>query len=219
MQWAPRLHRQARGVPPRASGVPLRASGGERREGRHRQDPERCTNHGRPAQRRAQGELWLPRGQGGGPAGRGRRERGLREIDRVINSVRLDVLQFHGRENEQECSIFGLPWLKAVVMESVESVQQAERDYPGALGLLLDSHTLGKRGGSGRIFDWTLIRPVTKPVWLAGGLDAHNVAQAIRAVKPFAVDVSTGVEVEPGIKDAARISTFIKAVRAVEYKI
>ena len=141
------------------------------------------------------------------------------EIERVINSVTLDVLQFHGCESEQECSIYGLPWLKAVAVESAESVQQAERDYPGAMGLLLDSHTLGKRGGSGRIFDWSLTRPVSKPVWLAGGLDVHNVAQAIRTVRPFAVDVSSGVETAPGIKDAARIRTFIKAVRAVECEI
>lgn len=141
------------------------------------------------------------------------------EIERVINSVTLDVLQFHGCESEQECSIYGLPWLKAVAMGSAESVQQAERDYPGALGLLLDSHTLGKPGGSGRIFDWSLTRPVSKLVWLAGGLDAHNVAQAIRTVRPFAVDVSSGVETAPGIKDAARIRTFIKAVRAVENEI
>ncbi len=138
------------------------------------------------------------------------------EIDRVINSVPLDVLQFHGSETEQECSVFGLPWLKAVAMENAESAKQAESDYPGAMGLLLDSHTTGKRGGSGKVFDWSLSRPVAKPIWLAGGLNATNVAQAIHIVRPFAVDVSSGVEAAPGIKDTSRIRAFIKAVREVD---
>jgi phosphoribosylanthranilate isomerase len=141
------------------------------------------------------------------------------DIDRVVNSVPLDVLQFHGSESEQECNAFGLPWLKAVAMENAESAKQAERDYPGAMGLLLDSHTTGRRGGSGKIFDWSLSRPVAKPVWLAGGLNAHNVAQAISIVRPFAVDVSSGVEVAPGIKDASRMATFIRTVREVENEV
>ncbi len=141
------------------------------------------------------------------------------EIDRVVNSVPLDMLQFHGSETEQECSAFDLPWLKAVAMENAESAKQAERDFPGATGLLLDSHTKGKRGGGGKVFDWSLVRPVAKPVWLAGGLNADNVGQAIRTVKPFAVDVSSGVEAAPGIKDVARITAFIKTVREVENEI
>jgi len=138
------------------------------------------------------------------------------EIEQVVSSVALDVLQFHGSETEQQCGGFGLPWLKAVAMESTESAKQAERDYPGAMGLLLDSHPSGKRGGSGKVFDWSLSRPLFKPVWLAGGLNADNVGQAIRMVRPFAVDVSSGVESAPGIKESSRISAFIKAVREVE---
>jgi phosphoribosylanthranilate isomerase len=141
------------------------------------------------------------------------------EIDRVVTSVPLDVLQFHGSETEQECSVFGLPWLKAVAMENAGSAKQAERDYPRAMGLLLDSHSTGKRGGSGKVFDWSLSRPVSKPVWLAGGLSADNVAEAIRTVRPFAVDVSSGVESTPGIKNASRIAAFIKAVREVENEV
>ena len=138
------------------------------------------------------------------------------EIDRVIDSVPLDALQFHGSECEADCKVYGLPWLKAVAMESGDSVKQAESDYPGAMGLLLDSHKSGKRGGSGKVFDWSLAAQVSKPVWLAGGLHAGNVGQAIRAVRPFAVDVSSGVEAEPGIKDAARIAAFVRAVKDVE---
>jgi phosphoribosylanthranilate isomerase len=138
------------------------------------------------------------------------------EIDRVLDSVPLDILQFHGRETEQQCSVFNLPWLKAVAMDNAGSAKLAETEYPGALGLLLDSHTAGKRGGSGKVFDWSLSAPLSKPVWLAGGLNAENVGQAIRTVRPYAVDVSSGVESAPGIKDSTRISNFIKAVREVE---
>lgn len=141
------------------------------------------------------------------------------EIDRVINAVPLDVLQFHGNETEQECRVFGMPWLKAVAMENTESARQAERDHPGAMGLLLDSHTAGKRGGSGKAFDWSLSRPLKKPVWLAGGLNAANVGQAIRIVRPYAVDVSSGVEAAPGIKDASSIISFIRTVREVENEV
>ena len=141
------------------------------------------------------------------------------EIDRVIDSVPLDVLQFHGSEREADCGVYGLPWLKAVAMENSGSAKRAESDYPGAMGLLLDSHKAGKRGGSGRIFDWSLSAPLSIPVWLAGGLHADNVGEAIRAVRPFAVDVSSGVEVAPGIKDAARISAFVKAVRDIENEL
>ena len=138
------------------------------------------------------------------------------EIEQVVRSVPLDMLQFHGCETEQQCMPFNLPWLKAVAMEDAASVERAERDFPGAAGLLLDSHAKGRRGGSGKRFDWSLARPAAKNIWLAGGLNADNVAAAIRFVKPFAVDVSSGVESAPGIKDAAMISDFIKAARAAE---
>jgi phosphoribosylanthranilate isomerase len=141
------------------------------------------------------------------------------EISQVVNSVPLDVLQFHGSETETECSTYDLPWLKAVAMENTESVEQAERDYPGAMGLLLDSHATGKQGGSGKVFDWSLSRSLAKPVWLAGGLNAENVGEAINVVRPYAVDVSSGVEVAPGIKDASRIFAFVKAVKDVNKEV
>jgi len=141
------------------------------------------------------------------------------EIDRVVNSVPLDVLQFHGSETEQECSIYGRPWLKAVAMEHAGSAQQAERDFPGAMGLLLDSHKTGKRGGSGKVFDWSMSGSLSKPMWLAGGLNVDNVVQAMQAVRPYAVDVSSGVEASPGIKNASRIKAFIKTVRELEDQV
>ena len=141
------------------------------------------------------------------------------EIDQVLRSVHLDVLQFHGSENQPECNVYGIPWLKAVAMESSQSVAQAEADYPDAMGLLLDSHVKDRQGGSGKSFDWSLVRSVTKPVWLAGGLNANNVKQAVHTIRPFAVDVSSGVESAPGIKDAGRMTEFIRAVREVEHEL
>ena len=141
------------------------------------------------------------------------------EITRVVNSVSLDVLQFHGSETERECNAYDLPWLKAVAMENSESARQAERDFPNAMGLLLDSHKTGKRGGSGKVFDWSFSRPLSKPVWLAGGLNPENVAEAVRIVNPYAVDVSSGVEESPGIKDKARIKAFVNAVREFESQV
>ncbi len=138
------------------------------------------------------------------------------EITRVVGSVPLDLLQFHGSETRQLCSAFGLPYLKAVAMQDAESAQVADRTYPDATGLLLDSHTLGERGGSGKTFDWSLLSQVSRPVWLAGGLNAENVGPAIRRLRPYAVDVSSGVEKSPGIKDEVRISDFVNAVRAAE---
>ena len=138
------------------------------------------------------------------------------EIESVTGSVPLDILQFHGNETEQECDRFKLPWLKAVAMENAESVKQAEQNFPGAAGLLLDSHSKGKRGGSGKSFDWSLSRSIEKPVWLAGGLNADNVTRAIQTVRPYAVDVSSGVESEPGIKDPTRLKAFVQAVRQAE---
>ena len=137
------------------------------------------------------------------------------EVKTVVSSVALDVLQFHGRETEQECNSYGLPWIKAVAMEDAGSARKAEEDYPSAMGLLLDSHSQGGRGGSGQVFDWSLAMPLEKPVWLAGGLNAKNVGMAVRTVKPYAVDVSSGVESAPGIKDAARMKDFVRAVKQV----
>ena len=141
------------------------------------------------------------------------------EIQRVVDSVALDLLQFHGSESEQQCSLYKLPWLKAVAMENAESVKRAELEFPGAAGLLLDSHSKGGRGGSGESFDWSLSKPVSKAIWLAGGLNPNNVGLAIQTVRPFAVDVSSGVETEPGIKDAALMNAFVAAVREAESQL
>jgi phosphoribosylanthranilate isomerase len=137
-------------------------------------------------------------------------------IEAVLEAVALDVLQFHGRESEAQCARYGRPWLKAVAMQDGDSLQRALDDYPGAMGLLLDSHEAGRRGGSGKTFDWSLAQAANKPLWLAGGLNAGNVGAAMAAVSPFAVDVSSGVEAAPGIKDAGKIEAFCAAVRRAD---
>jgi phosphoribosylanthranilate isomerase len=137
------------------------------------------------------------------------------EVTGVVNAVSLDLLQFHGKETEEQCNAYGLPWLKAVAMTNENSASEAEENYPGAAGLLLDSHGQGEKGGTGRVFDWSMTKPLQKPVWLAGGLNPDNVTTAIRVVRPYAVDVSSGVESAPGIKDAARMQAFVRAVRQI----
>jgi phosphoribosylanthranilate isomerase len=135
-------------------------------------------------------------------------------IRRVLDDVPLDLLQFHGDEKEDFCTQFSRPYIKALAMQqSAEQVSAQAEQYRTARGLLLDSHAPGEAGGSGEVFDWEMIPPLTKPLILAGGLHANNVCAAIHTVKPYAVDISSGVESEPGIKDAALIAAFMQAVR------
>jgi phosphoribosylanthranilate isomerase len=134
-------------------------------------------------------------------------------VREVIDVVRPALLQFHGRESDAWCAQFGHPYLKAVAMgEGVSALQQVD-DYPGAAALLLDGHGLGEAGGSGKVFDWSLM-PATmvQPLMLAGGLNAGNVGEAIRLAKPWAVDVASGIESSPGIKDPQRMADFLAAV-------
>jgi phosphoribosylanthranilate isomerase len=135
----------------------------------------------------------------------------------VLAQVSLDVLQFHGEESPDFCAQFGKPYLKAIrVKAGVDLVQCAAR-YSGAQGLLLDAYVEGTQGGTGESFDWALIpKNLPLPVILSGGLHADNVAAAVKQVRPYAVDVSSGVEAAKGIKDAAKIVAFIKEVKKIE---
>ena len=135
-------------------------------------------------------------------------------VREVLAQVSLDVLQFHGEEPPEFCAQFGKPYLKAVrVKVGVDLVQYATR-YAGAQGLLLDAFIEGTHGGTGESFDWALIpHDLPLPVILSGGLHAGNVAEAVRQVQPYAVDVSSGVEADKGIKDAAKVAAFIKEVK------
>lgn len=138
-------------------------------------------------------------------------------IERVLHSVPLDVLQFHGDETAKFCQQFGRPWLKALRMRDDTDLPSACRDYAGARGILLDSWQEGVPGGTGKTFDWQLAgAALPLPMVLAGGLDAGNVTAAIAQLQPAAVDVSSGVEQRPGIKDADKIKQFVAAVRAAD---
>jgi len=131
----------------------------------------------------------------------------------VISNVALDLLQFHGDEAPEECSSYGLPFMKAIRVKSDTNLVQYAKDYSASRALLLDTYTEGVAGGTGHTFDWGLIpSDLNKPVVLAGGLTAENVGSAIQQVRPYAVDVSGGVELSKGIKDAAKIAAFMQQV-------
>ena len=142
------------------------------------------------------------------------------EVRSTLREAPLDVLQFHGEEEPEFCAQFGRPYLKAVrVKDGVDLVQCAAR-YASAQGLLLDAYIEGTHGGTGASFDWALIpRSLPLPVVLSGGLHTGNVADAIRQVRPYAVDVSSGVEAGKGIKDAAKIAAFINEVKNIDLQL
>lgn len=141
-------------------------------------------------------------------------------VHEVLRQVPLDVLQFHGEEEPEFCARFGRPWIKAIRMRhDVDLIQCAAR-YRLAQGLLLDAFVEGAHGGTGASLDWALIpQAVPLPVILAGGLHSGNVAEAIRLVRPYAVDVSSGVEAAKGIKDAAKVAAFINEVNNIDLQL
>jgi phosphoribosylanthranilate isomerase len=138
-------------------------------------------------------------------------------VRQVLDEVRPMLLQFHGDESDGWCAQFGHPFLKAIAMGEGAAALPRLRDYPHATGLLLDGHAAGEAGGSGKAFDWSLLPGgLAQPLILAGGLHAGNVGDAVRTARPWAVDVASGVELAPGIKDPARLEAFIRAVRTVD---
>ncbi len=139
-------------------------------------------------------------------------------IAAAIEAAQLDLLQFHGDESPADCLGHGRPWIKALRMAPEMDVAAEMDRYRKAQGILLDAWRPGVPGGTGETFDWRRIpaqRP--RPLILAGGLAPENVADAIRTVRPWAVDVSGGVERAKGIKDADRMAAFIREVMSVEH--
>lgn len=131
-------------------------------------------------------------------------------IHEVLEHVAIDTLQFHGQESEQACALYKRPYIKAVRMQETISLAEEVNKYPSAKALLLDTYVKGTPGGTGEMFDWALIpKELSKPLILAGGLDENNVKKAISQVRPYAVDVSGGVEKGKGIKDENKIKKFI----------
>lgn len=137
------------------------------------------------------------------------------ELQALLRQVPLDLLQFHGDESPADCEGYGRPYIKALRVRPSEDVAAAMAPYAAARGILLDTFVEGVPGGTGAAFDWSLVpRLAGQPIILAGGLTPGNVAEAIRQVRPFAVDVSGGVEAAKGIKDADKIRAFLQAVSA-----
>ena len=134
-------------------------------------------------------------------------------IQEVLSVVHLDLLQFHGDETPSECRQYSLPYMKAIRVKSGTNLVQYAADYADAKALLLDAFAEGVPGGTGLVFDWSLIpQNLSLPIVLAGGLNAENVGLAIEQVRPYAVDVSGGVEANKGIKDVAKIAAFMRGV-------
>jgi phosphoribosylanthranilate isomerase len=150
------------------------------------------------------------------------------EVEAAIETVRLDVLQFHGREDAAFCRRFGLPWLKAIHVREGVDLLECVSQFDDAAGVLFDAFRPGDLpGGTGHAFDWNRLSGlgarVTVPIVVSGGLDPDNVAHAIRTLRPYAVDVSSGVEERDaagrprrGFKDAARIAAFMQGVRSAD---
>lgn len=138
------------------------------------------------------------------------------ELGEILDAVPLDLLQFHGDETPDECDHYGRPYIKALRVKPGDDIAAQVARYANARGVLLDTFVPGIPGGTGEAFDWSLVpAQLSKPFILAGGLTAANVAQAIGQLRPFAVDISGGVESAKGIKDAAKIHAFMEAVRSV----
>lgn len=134
-------------------------------------------------------------------------------IREVLTKVAVDCIQFHGDESPEHCAIYGKPYIKAIRVQNREDIIRASETYSEAAALLLDAFHPGMKGGSGRSFDWNLLpENLALPVILAGGLSPENVRAAITACKPYAVDVSSGVELDKGCKDAAKMSAFLSEV-------
>lgn len=142
------------------------------------------------------------------------------EVQKTLDTLRIDLIQFHGDESPAFCEQFSRPWIKAIRVKDAIDVSALCKQYALARGVLLDSWDKNAHGGTGTTFDWNLASGQwSKPVVLAGGLDASNVFQAIHRVRPWAVDVSSGVEQSPGRKDSVKIRRFIDTVRSADAEL
>jgi len=138
-------------------------------------------------------------------------------IREVLARVPIDCLQFHGDEPAKACRIYDKRYIKAVSMREGIDIEALAQHYHDAAGLLLDAFHPDAKGGTGSQFDWTMIpKSCALPIILAGGLDETNAKQAVQAVRPYALDVSSGVEAAKGIKDSLKIAAFIKQVNEAD---
>ncbi|MBQ62266.1 MAG: phosphoribosylanthranilate isomerase [Gammaproteobacteria bacterium] len=138
------------------------------------------------------------------------------EVRHAISESSFDLLQFHGDETDDYCMSFGKPFIKAIRLKVPSELEMQVSAFPHARGVLLDAYVEGEYGGTGESIDWADIPDTNIPVVLAGGLNVINVGLAIEQVAPFAVDVSSGVESEKGVKDHKKIARFVQAVRKAD---
>ncbi|HHF7373283.1 phosphoribosylanthranilate isomerase [Legionella bozemanae] len=132
-------------------------------------------------------------------------------VHRIIENLPIQLLQFHGDESAEFCQQFNKPFIKAIHCDSAEYIHQAAQDFVTAQALLLDSPSETARGGTGSVFDWKIIpKKIDKPFILAGGLNEYNVREAIKLCRPYAVDLCSGIEASPGIKDHDKMSRFMQ---------
>jgi len=142
------------------------------------------------------------------------------KIREVLKHVSIDCLQFHGDELASACRLYGKRYIKAVRMQPNTDIAQLTEQYHDATGLLLDAYHADAKGGTGHSFDWDLIpKHCALPIILAGGLDETNAKKAIQTVRPYALDVSSGVESSRGIKDASKVAAFIQQVNESDREI
>ena len=135
------------------------------------------------------------------------------EVEEVIKGCPLNLLQFHGDENESFCKQYNLPYIKAITMKSDVDLLKCIQEYNSAKALLLDTFSKVARGGSGEVFDWKMIPPNTlKPIIVAGGLTPENVQTLLEVISPYGVDVSSGIEINKGLKDYKLMKKFILGV-------
>jgi phosphoribosylanthranilate isomerase len=136
-------------------------------------------------------------------------------IREVLANVAIDCIQFHGHETPQQCRIYAKPYIKALQVHPNMDIEQISQQYHDAAGLLLDAYHPDTKGGTGHSFDWDLIpEQCDLPIILAGGISVKNAKRAIKIVRPYALDVSSGVETRKGVKDVAKMAAFIKEVNS-----
>ncbi len=140
----------------------------------------------------------------------------LADVNRIIESLRLDLVQFHGDETPDYCDSVGHPYMKALRATTREQIEVEAQSFEAAQAILVDTATDGQFGGTGKTFDWSMLPDLGKPVVLAGGLDATNVGAAIAVTHPYAVDVSSGVELRRGVKNLAKMKEFVEAVQIAD---
>jgi len=132
-------------------------------------------------------------------------------VDEILCEVPLDTLQFHGDESLLDCTQYQMPFIKSLRVRPDTNVVQVAEQFSSASAILLDSFNPSSFGGTGEAFDWSLACvDISLPIILAGGLNSDNVSSAIRQVRPYAVDASSGVESAPGVKDIDKIEAFIR---------